>query len=171
MTAIGHTGRQKLNRDFQRKLLEQLANYYPHSHVGRWTELHEDEATVKVNLFYLQEHGLLETDARIERKFGGGFAYGSSKITKRGLDFIEDDGGLGAILGVQIVKLHDDTIRELVALRIHQSDLPPPDKRKLLDGLRELPSESIKHLTMELISAGLDKAPNALQWLSSQFLS
>ena len=47
MTAIGHTGRQKLDRTFQRQLLERLANYYPHSHAGRWQELHEDEATVK----------------------------------------------------------------------------------------------------------------------------
>ncbi|SEQ85470.1 hypothetical protein [Giesbergeria anulus] len=169
MTAIGHTGRQKLNRDFQRKLLEQLANYYPHSHVGCWTELHEDEATVKVNLFYLQDHGLLETDARVERNFGGGFAYVSSKITQRGLDFLEDDGGLSAILGVQIIKLHDDTIRELIALKINQSDLSPPDKRKLLDGLRELPAESIKHLAMKLIDMGLDKAPDAFQWLSSLY--
>ena len=167
MMAIGHTGRQKLNRDFQRQLLERLANYYPHAHVGRWQELYEDEATVKVNLFYLRDHGLLEAEALIQPEFGGGFTYRSSKITQRGLDFLEDDGGLSAILGTQVIKLHDDTIRELVAMRINRSDLLPADKRKLLDGLRELPSESIKHLTMKLIDAGLDKATNAFQWLSS----
>mgnify|MGYP000122219275 CR=1 FL=1 len=167
MTAIGHTGRQKLDRTFQRQLLERLANYYPHSHAGRWQELHEDEATVKVNLFYLRDHGLLEAEALIQPEFGGGFSYRSSRITQRGLDFLEDDGGLSAILGVQVIKLHDDTIRELVALKINQSDLAPADKRKLLDGLGELPAESIKHLTMKLIDAGLDKAPGAFQWLSS----
>lgn len=70
-------------------------------------------------------------------------------------------------MAVQVIKLHDDTIRELVALKINQSDLAPADKRKLLDGLGELPAESIKHLTMKLIDAGLDKAPGAFQWLSS----
>lgn len=168
MTAIGHTGRQKLNRVFQRQLLERLADYYPHSHVGRWQELHEDEATVKVNLFYLREHGLLESDAQIEKNFGGGFAYGASRITQRGLDFLEDDGGLSAILGVRVIKLHDDTIRELVARRINdEASLSPTDKRRLLDGLRDLPADSIKHLSMKLIDGGLNKAPDAFQWLSS----
>lgn len=170
MTTIGATGVQKLDRSFQLELLNKLANYYPHAHVGRWQELHDDEATVKVNLFYLQEHQLLTAEALIQPGFGGAFSYRSSKITHRGLDFLASDGGLAAILGVQVVKLHDDTIRELVTQRILQSDLPQPEKRKLLDALRELPGESIKHLTMKLIDAGLDKAPDALQWLTT-FLS
>ena len=167
MAGIGFTGAQTLNRDFQLKLLKQLANYYPHAHVGRWQELNEDEATVKVNMFYLREHQLLETDAQIQPEFGGMFVYHSSKITHKGLDFLADDGGLSAILGVQVVKLHDDTIRELIAQRIMQSDLAPPDKHKLLDALRELPGESIKHMTMKLIDAGLDKGPSVVQWLAS----
>ena len=166
MTSIEHSGHQGLDRHFQLELLQRLAQYYPHSHVGRWQELDEDEAKVKVNLFYLQEHGLIEAQAKVERRFGGGFAYGSSAITKKGLVFLAEDGGLSAIFGVQVIKLHDDTIRELIANRIIQSELPPPDKKKLLDGLRELPAESIKHLTMKLIDFGLDKGPDAVQWLS-----
>lgn len=171
MTAIGHTGKQKLNREFQRKLLQQLANYYPHSHVGRWSELDEDEATVKVNLFYLKEHGLLEADALVEKRFEGGFAYGSSKITRKGLDFLEDDGGLGAILGVQVIKLHEDTIQSLIEARISQSDLPQPEKRRLLEALRELPGESMKHLTLKLLDVGLEKSPDAFRWLTNFLLS
>ena len=162
MAGIGFTGAQTLNRDFQLKLLKQLANYYPHAHVGRWQELNEDEATVKVNMFYLREHQLLETDAQIQPEFGGMFVYHSSKITHKGLDFLADDGGLSAILGVQVVKLHDDTIRELIAQRIMQSDLAPPDKHKLLDALRELPGETTKHLVLKLVDLGLDQAPAAI---------
>ena len=73
-------------------------------------------------------------------------------------------------MAVQVIKLHDDTIRELVALKINQSDLAPADKRKLLDGLGELPAESIKHLTMKLIDLGLDKGPDAMRWLSTYLL-
>lgn len=170
MAAIGYTGKQQLDREFQLQLLKQLANYYPHAHVGHWKELHEEEATVKVNLFYLRDHGLLEAEALIQPEFGGRFAYRSSRITHRGLDFLENDGGLGAILGVQVIKLHDDTIRELVSMRINQSDLPPADKRNLLDALRELPGESIKHLTMKLLDLGLDKGPDAMRWLSTYLL-
>ena len=170
MAAIGFTGKQQLDREFQLHLLKRLANYYPHSHVGRWQELHEEEATVKVNLFYLRDHGLLETEAVIQSEFGGQFSYRSSRITHKGLDFLADDGGLGAILGVQVIKLHDDTIRELVTMRINQSDLPPTDKHKLLDALRELPGESIKHLTMKLLDLGLDKSQDAMRWLSTYLL-
>lgn len=170
MAAIGYTGKQQLDREFQLQLLERLANYYPHSHVGRWQELHENEGTVKANLIYLMEHGLIESDAKVEKCFGGGFAYGSSKITKKGMDFIAEDGGLSAILGVQIIKLHDDTVRELIIQRIMADDSDPAHKRKLLDALRELPGESIKHLTMKLLDLGLDKGPDAMRWLSTYLL-
>ena len=170
MTAIGFTGKQQLDREFQRQLLERLANYYPHAHVGRWQELDENEGKVKVNLIYLMEHGLIESDAKVEKRFGGGFAYGCSKLTKKGIDFITEDGGLSAIFGVQIIKLHDDTVRELIIHRIMEDDSPPADKRKLIDALRELPGESIKHLTMKLLDLGLDKGPDAMRWLSTYLL-
>ena len=170
MTAIGHTGKQQLDRDFQWQLLELLANYYPHSHVGRWAELDENEGKVKVNLIYLMEHGLIESDAKVEKRFGGGFAYGCSRLTKKGMDFIAEDGGLSAIFGVQIIKLHDDTVRELIIQRIMADDSQPAYKHKLLDALRELPAESIKHLTMKLLDLGLDKGPDAMRWLSNYLL-
>ena len=167
MTAIGHAGHQGLDREFQLQLLHRLSGYYPHHHVGRWQELHEDESTAKVNLFYLMEHGLIESDAKVEKRFGGGFGYGSSKITKKGMDFIAADGGLSAIFAVQIIKLHDDTVRELITQRIMASDSDPSDKRKWIDALRELPGESIKHLTMKLLDLGLDKGQDAMRWLST----
>lgn len=167
MTTIGRTGGQSLDREFQLGLLQRLADYYPHAHVGRWEELDEDETKVKVNVFYLMEHGLVDAEARVERRFGGGFAYGWCKITHKGMDFITKDGGLSAILGVQVIKLHDDTVRELIAQRIMASEADPSHKRKLLDALRELPGESIKHLTMKLLDLGLDKGPDAMRWLST----
>lgn len=170
MTTIGHSGQHGLDRAFQLRLLEQLRHYHPHSHVGRWQELDSDENKVKGTLFYLREHGLIETDAQVEKRFGGGFAYSSSRITAKGLDFLEDDGGISAILGVQVVKLHDETIRELIIQRVMQADLAPPEKRRLIDGLRELRGESIKHLTMKLLDAGLDNGPDALRWIAT-FLS
>lgn len=85
-----------------------------------------------------------------------------AKITARGLDFLADDGGLTAILGTVTVKLHDDTIRELIAVRIEQSDLHPEEKAGLLTQLKALRGESVKHLTMKLLDAGLENAPKAL---------
>jgi len=86
------------------------------------------------------------------------------------MDFIKKDGGLSAIFGVQLVKLHDDTVRELISLAIMNTDLAPSDKRKWIDALQSLPAESIKHLTMKMIDLGLGNLPGGIQWLST-FLS
>lgn len=120
----------------------------------------KEHPIVTPNLHYLAEHGLI--DGQISREIGGkkGFIY--AKITARGLDFLADDGGLSAILGVVTIKIHDDTIRELINIKIQNSNLPQHEKQTLIDQLRELPGESIKHLTMKLLDAGLENWPSAM---------
>lgn len=88
-------------------------------------------------------------------------------ITVKGIDFLEDDGGLAAILGVVTVRLHDDTIKSLIEAKIQEADLTPPDKKRYRDALRELPAESTKHLAMKLIDAGLANAPVAWSAIQS----
>jgi hypothetical protein len=44
-------------------------------------------------------------------------------LTGHGLGLLEDEGGLTAILGVVIVKLHAETTRDLIAARIQDSNL------------------------------------------------
>lgn len=78
------------------------------------------------------------------------------------MDFLADDGGLSAILGVLTVKLHDETIRHLIEARINSSDLPAEQKAGLLATLKDLPGEALKHLTEKLLDAGLDNWPVAL---------
>lgn len=167
MTSIGSSGRQRLSREFQRRLLTKLSVYYPHAHVGRWQELDEDESTVKTNLLYLQQHGLINTDAKVNRQFGQGFTYSYSQLTKDGMDFLEQDGGLSAILGVVTIKLHDETVKSLIEHKIMESDLSPSDKRRYVDGLRELPSETTKHLVLKLVDLGLGKGQQAIEWLGT----
>ena len=53
------------------------------------------------------------------------------KITAKGVDFIRDDGGLSAILSVQTVKLHEDTLKELLSIAIQQAKLPEPEKESI----------------------------------------
>jgi hypothetical protein len=79
------------------------------------------------------------------------------------MDFLADDGGLSSILGVVTVKLHEDTLKQLIGQRITESDLPAPEKSKLLEQLKTLPGEAIKHLTLKLVDAGLANWPIAVQ--------
>ncbi|GAA4419878.1 hypothetical protein [Acidovorax lacteus] len=112
------------------------------------------------NLVYLEEHDLLRLFK--SELMSGDVVVGSVQATAKGMDFLEEDGGLSAILGVVTVKLHDETIKDLLALKIQESDLPPTEKQRWLDQLRELPAETTKHLVLKLVDLGLEKAPDAL---------
>ena len=148
----------KLDRELQRELLKKLADVYP-ERMDMQQQARENE-DVRPNLFYLKEHGMI--DGAIARPMSEPQIFVNAGITAAGLDFIQDDGGLSAVLGVVTIRLHDETIRDLIAARIQASDLPPAEKTGLLDQLRELRGESIKHLTMKLLDVGMENLPAAL---------
>jgi hypothetical protein len=148
----------KLDRGLQLELLKQLADLYPN--LANTGQMASENSDIMPNLLYLAEHGLIAGNAITTNT--SGTVLHAAKITAKGMDFLADDGGLSAILGVVTIRLHDDTIRELIALKIQDSDLPQPDKHRLLDQLRELRGESIKHLTMKLLDAGLENWQKAL---------
>ena len=150
-----------LSRGLQRVLLERLQNEYPSTVLVRRLDGISDEASLKVNLAYLNEHGLV--DATI---IGGGLnqptIVRAARITAAGIDFLANDGGLSAILGVVTVKLHEDTIKDLVATKIDEADLPEAEKSTYKKALKELPGEATKHLVLKLVDAGLENWPKAL---------
>lgn len=147
----------KLDRTLQLSLLNKLADSYPEGATLNAPE--SEEKAYRANIHYLIEHGLVsETTSYV----GSLTIISAPTITAAGMDFLADDGGLSAVLGVVTVKLHDETIRDLIAARLDASNLPPEQKNGLLHQLRELRGESIKHLTMKLLDAGLENWPAAL---------
>ncbi|UQI38830.1 hypothetical protein [Vreelandella venusta] len=83
-------------------------------------------------------------------------------ITARGIDFLEDDGGLSAILGTVTVKLHADTIRDLIDAKITESNtIPEQEKPALREALKGMKEEGLKQLTTRLVSYGIEQAPSA----------
>ncbi|WP_054075008.1 MULTISPECIES: hypothetical protein [Comamonas] len=149
-----------LDRKLQRTLLQKLADQYPATvSVQGWEAELPGSA---VNLAYLHEHGLCEAkfSQALSEKAPRAF---SARATAKGMDFLADDGGLSAILGVVTIKLHDDTIKSLIESKILESDLPEPEKKRFLDQLRELPGEATKHLVLKLVDLGLEKAPTAIE--------
>ena len=145
---------RQLDRELQMRLLSIAADAYP-SPVTPSKDVpvdFEDEAVIR-NLVYLEEHGLL---VLVKSRWNdGGIGIGQMTATKDGMDFLEDDGGLSAILGVVTVKLHSETIKDLIALKIQESTLAPDEKRKFLGLLRELPADATKHLVLKLVDMGL----------------
>lgn len=155
----------RLDRAYQRELLEMLAVAYPEI-VDNRAKLGprggEETARYTANIAYLEQHGLVAVHSHAS----GDSVYktwGLPRITAQGMDFLEDDGGLSAILGVVTVKLHEDTLKELIGQRIAESDLPAPEKGRLLEQMKALPGETIKYLTLKLVDAGLANWPTALQ--------
>ncbi|MBB5675546.1 hypothetical protein [Xanthomonas arboricola] len=154
-----------LDRALQRQLLETLTAAYPAGLDSRELGHLVQGNALRVNITYLAEHGLVA--ARFFDDMSEGPQLGSAKVTAKGIDFLADDGGLGAILGVVTIKLHEDTLLRLIESKVRDSDLPPTQKTRLLDQLRKLPAETTKHLAMKLVDAGLKHAPDALQLLQN----
>lgn len=151
-----------IDRALQLQLLNKLADCYPFV----WTDYvrtpdSEEYFQIAINLHYLKGHGLVaENSTSVKHNLmgegGGNLLIMKPLITEKGLDFIQDDGGLSAILGIVTVRFEADTIRTILQLKVDQSDLSPVDKQKLHGLLQELPAESIKHLTTKIVDVGWD---------------
>ena len=153
----------KLDRELQMEILSKLADCYPQKVSLGAERAHKDPVTA--NAWYLEEHGLIECVK--SNPISEAPVVIAAKITNRGLDFLADDGGLGAILGVVTIKIHDETLKALVAQKIEQSNLPPADKGLWLDALRKLPAEATKHLAVKLMDLGLSHAPDVIPWVGT----
>ena len=95
-------------------------------------------------MHYLMEHELIEGLIGNSSSCQGEVR--TAKITAEGLDFLEDDGGLSAILRTVTVKFDPDDLRQLLAAKINQIDLPAPQKKTLTDRLQDLPADLLKIL-------------------------
>ncbi|WP_336982517.1 hypothetical protein [Acinetobacter modestus] len=153
----------KLDRALQNKILNLAADSYP-SYIspGHDNDLDNcDEISLAANLKYLEEHGLIRPNS-VTVSIDNIYSFGVIEITKDGLDFLLGDEGLSAILNVVTIKFEADTLKAILVNRINQSDLNPDDKKSMIDSLRDLPAESIKHLTMKLLDEGLENLPSAI---------
>lgn len=152
----------RLDRALQRRILDCLSAHYPQD-AFIYDEMPEAGHLVAAHLVYLEEHGLCESGVQIG--IDGHIGTGPARITARGLDFLEDDGGLSAILGVVTIRLEADTLKALINARIDQSDLPVAEKSRLKKHLGSLSEAALKEATKELAKRGLDHLPDAIQWL------
>ena len=163
----------KLDREYQLELLNRLYESAPTylDFIDFMNELSEsDEEKYAANMIYLEGHGLLHS--AIQFGTDRSISFGLPEITSKGTDFIADDGGLSAILGVVTVKFHEDTIKSLIEFHVDKSDLSQPDKNELIAQLKRLPGESIAHLTKKLVEMGLQNVhqlPQLIQTLAQSF--
>jgi len=145
-----------LDRARQLEMLQSLAEVYP-----RYTEslgsgkTDEDDLA---NLWYLKEQGLVE--GAIEMSISQSFIFQGAKITAKGIDFLADDGGIAAILGTVTVKLHVDTLKELLLSRVSAASAPEEKKSWLKKQLETASNETIKRIVSAILDEGVKHAPD-----------
>lgn len=152
-----------IDREYQLELLKRLRDAHPRPLSDfSFLDDQDENATERyaANMKYLEGHGL--AIGRIVVGMDGYISLGAPEITSQGIDFLQDDGGIGAILGIVTIRLHSDTIKDLIEAKIAQSDLAPADKKRWIDQLRSLPADATKHLVQKLVEKGLDSGPAAV---------
>lgn len=151
-----------LNRSLQLEILQQAADAYPASLRVDHLRTEAEAADVVRNIYYLHAHKLIEAvfsqemGKRIKPPY-------TIMATHWGMDFLANDGGLSAILGTVTVKIHEDTVRQLLTEKLKCSDLTDEEKRPLMQAVRELPGEAIKHLTTRLLDQGMENLPRVTE--------
>lgn len=147
----------KLEREKQKKLLQILFNAYPnHLQKNAYVELKsmfDSDDTFIANLLYLEEHELIHSGLQ-QHLNDYSINFGAIKITAKGIDFIQQDGGLSAILNVQTIKFHRDAVivlEDLIAI----SNMSSEQKEKAKSTLGEMSTEAIKTVVQAVTTAGL----------------
>ncbi|GBQ88944.1 hypothetical protein [Asaia krungthepensis] len=157
-----------MDRDYQRKLLTEMAAAYTNSiKFSSGGEDGLDTLFLHRNVSYLIDSGLC-TSAN-----DGGFNISNRKhfydlkITTRGLDFLQDDGGLSAIQNVVTVRFEADTLRALIAAKIDASSEPEEKKAEAKKRLLGLKEEGLKAAVGKVVELGLGNIPAVASWFLS----
>lgn len=155
-----------IDRDLQHSLLSRIAERYPQRLDSRDLEGEFDKEAIIVNLAYLEDHGL------IEAKWVGGSGgdkgrVAIAKATAKGIDFLADDGGLTAILGVVTIRLHEDTVKDLLIERVKESSEPETVKTQVITAIKGLPAGILTTITMESIKKGVPNPMEIIPWIQA----
>ena len=146
---------KKIDRDLQLEILRLCRDAYPGRVEDTDLPLHPE---LQANLIYLYELDLI-----LGSLVNGNMELRAPQITAKGLDFLEDDGGVSAILNTVTVKIDQEDLRLLIAARVEASDLPPEKKAPLIQAMRSLPAQALRDLTTRLVNEAVDKLPDALR--------
>lgn len=161
-----------LDRALQQRTLEFLREHYPDEIELSELEGYQNDSQFMGNMFYLEEHGLIQAPAKRTGIYGLPSEIVTAKITADGLDFLEDDGGIGAILKTVTIKFDPEDLRKLIEAKIENAPIKPEEKSSMLKTIKQLPAEGLKELTKKLVGLGLDHAqdvPQLLQTCSDLF--
>ncbi|THJ18641.1 MAG: hypothetical protein CAF42_010160 [Nitrospira sp. CG24B] len=148
-----------LNRPLQLRILQTLKESYP-EHSAIFNQRFGSDPDFIPNLHYLKGHGLVTgIEAKTHTSAG---QLVNVRITETGLDFLEEDGGIGSILHTVTVRLDADQLRQILVAKVQALSIPEEKKASALEKIRNLPTEFLNNLIMRVIDKGIDRFPELL---------
>lgn len=154
-----------LNRDLQRHVLTKLKEFYPEELEIEHLGLDYEKQELQGNLFYLKEHELIESNTIATYLGGVPMDMLSARISAKGLDFLEDDGGISAILNAITMKFDVENIRKIFQDKIVTSALSQDEKKTLTEKIKNMSGEAMKNVIIDLLTKGL-KNPSILVFIA-----
>jgi hypothetical protein len=154
--------RNLLDPEYQRQLLVEMRAAYP-SRIVPNNPTDDDRDKAVANLRYLEGHGLCVSGVLVG--LDGHIVFSGSEITPKGFDFLDETGGLSAVLDVVVVKIHADSIRDLIAAKVDETPMPAEEKSAIRKHLATLPEAALRVATTDLVQTGLRHLPDAAHWL------
>ena len=154
-----------MDKAYLQEILITLKECYP----GESQDVYDlrDEKTMLSHMRYLHEYGLIDSGIAIHEGFDGiDYSRSGAKITARGLDYLAEDGGLYAELGTVTVKLHPESIKDLIELSLAQRGVEPEKRNAIKKFLDTASTETVKALTNRLIDAGIKHSPDVMSFFS-----
>ena len=161
-----------LDRKLQLELLEKMSSTYPdfYNFNHEYFEGAGGYAEVVANLYYLQQHNLIEERSTLRSNAMDGLKrlqIHLPTINQNGMDFLANDGGLSAILSTVTIKIDTEQFRQILLMKVSESNLPLDQKNQITSVLQELPAESIKHLSTKLLDLGWDNLGSLMQLIQN----
>ena len=161
-----------LDRNLQLELLEKMSSSYPDYYDldGEYKHGSQEYKKIAANLYYLMQHNLIEPRSILSSNSTDGLKrlqFGAPTINQNGMDFLANDGGLSAILGVVTIKIDPEQYRQILITRVQESNLPIEQRHQIVAALKSLSYENIKHLSTKFVDLGWDNLGSLMQLIQS----
>ncbi|AGJ86700.1 MULTISPECIES: hypothetical protein [Klebsiella/Raoultella group] len=152
---------EKFDRKLQREILQACVDSYPSTPLPERfnntlvAECAQDDIQKLIaNIYYLFEHDLIYINNK--SMMHDILIIGEISASAKGVDFMLNDGGLGAILNVQTIKFHRDAVVVLEDL-ITISNMDDEQKDQAKSSLGELSIKTLESVVQAGTTAVLSK--------------
>ena len=158
-----------LEIDYYIDILQKLAETAPdHMDSVEWFKEKANKNLKKyiVNLQYLEQKGLVISHIirSVDGKYSCAFP---PELTADGWDYISQEGGVRANIDTITVKIHENTLAQLIYAINQSQNTDQSLKDKLISDLKSLPGKTIASLSTKLICAALSHPAELTSLLQS----